>query len=76
MQITEQNAADFLNAKVRFEYGCMYGGECGWVVGHETNRWGTRLIVLTENGKQKHVTSFSNNAASAIGCHLLESEVA
>jgi len=76
MQITEQNAADFINAKVRFEYGCMHVSECGWVIGHETNRWGTRLIVLTENGKQKHVTSFSNNAASAIGRHLLESEVA
>lgn len=66
-QITEANAAEFVGREVYFDYGAMCGGERGWVVGHETTRWGTHLIAMTGEGKQKTINGFST---VGIGCHL------
>ena len=53
-RITPENAASFIGAHVRFNYGCMHGSEEAWVVGAEATRWGN------DPWKDLPVASFAN----------------
>lgn len=64
------NILDVANeTEVFFNYGAMHGGENGWIVGRETNRWGSHLIAMTENGKIKTIERFAD-MPTKIGAHL------
>lgn len=67
-RITPETAAGFIGAQVRFNYGPMHGSEVGWVVGHETGRWGTQLLAMTGEGKLRSISGFTD---IGIGVYLL-----
>lgn len=68
-RITEDNAASFEGASVRFNHGPMHGSEDGIVVGFVTNRFGTELVARTENGGEKTIALFTT---TGIGAYLVE----
>lgn len=66
-------SAEMIGATVEFNYGPMHGSERGTIVDLIEDRWGARLVVMTEEGAEKTVSSFTT---VGIGAYLIETPAA